>query len=225
MYLALDTSTSVLSLAFAEKDKVLFSVQSFSLSKQSENFFALLDTAMRLYAVRWEQIEGIVVGSGPGSFTGLRVGFSAVKAWMCAYHLPVWPVPSFYALFYKYYQRNPKVQCVANAMRDNLYIGDFRLRERKLKSSVTMMPRSQWHATLKRSPGYLFAGESVRYQHDIHDNALRADIVPAVDTPDAGLLFLAAFSFSPARPVTEPSRLRPLYFYPEHWQVKKKQPR
>lgn len=45
----------------------------------------------------WE-IQGVIVGNGPGSYTGLRIAMAAAKTWCYARDLPLCGVSSLYAL-------------------------------------------------------------------------------------------------------------------------------
>ncbi len=42
--------------------------------------------------INLKQLNGIIYGAGPGSFTGLRVGLSVAKAFAYALNIPLYPV-------------------------------------------------------------------------------------------------------------------------------------
>ena len=60
---------------------------------------------------------------GPGSFTGIRIGVSAIKAFAYAFNKPVIPVTSFDVLAYN--KRNGKRLAVIDAMHDNFYVAGY----------------------------------------------------------------------------------------------------
>ena len=95
--LALDTSTSYLSLAVVKDDITLYEKNVYSLKLHS---VLLPDEIEKALKITRERIERIFVAIGPGSFTGLRVGLSLVKGIALAGDIPVIGVPTFDGLAY-----------------------------------------------------------------------------------------------------------------------------
>jgi|YNPMSStandDraft_1061717.scaffolds.fasta_scaffold00355_29 tRNA threonylcarbamoyladenosine biosynthesis protein TsaB len=95
--LALDTSTSYLSLAVVRDDITLYEKNVYSLKLHS---VLLPDEIEKALKITREKIERIFVAIGPGSFTGLRVGLSLVKGIALAGDTPVIGVPTFDGLAY-----------------------------------------------------------------------------------------------------------------------------
>ena len=81
LILALDTSTRVGSIAFLQDSQVLDEVSSRDETPYSIRLFRDLALLQSRAQFRMDQIDVFAVGAGPGSFTGLRVGLTAVKAW------------------------------------------------------------------------------------------------------------------------------------------------
>lgn len=82
MYLALDTSTLTLSMALLERVDPWRVVEAVALGpprKQSEMLPQEAAALLQRHGLRFQELEGVAVGLGPGSFTGLRIGLSTVK--------------------------------------------------------------------------------------------------------------------------------------------------
>ena len=54
----------------------------------------MIEAVLRRRGVTLDQVSGVVVSDGPGSFTGLRVGASVAKALARSRGLPLWTAPS-----------------------------------------------------------------------------------------------------------------------------------
>jgi tRNA threonylcarbamoyladenosine biosynthesis protein TsaB len=91
--LALDTATDVATCAIVRDREVLGERTS-----RAVRVLADADTLMREAGVAPRDLEGIVAGTGPGSFTGLRIGLAAARGLALALDLPVAGVPTLAAL-------------------------------------------------------------------------------------------------------------------------------
>ena len=81
LILAVDTSSRHGSLAVLRDQKVLAATGGFSDEPYASRLFADLGLVLFESEVKLEEIDLLAVATGPGSFTGLRVGLTAVKAW------------------------------------------------------------------------------------------------------------------------------------------------
>ena len=97
MILAFDTSGSVGSVAIAHEGRVLaredMSEQAGHASDLLPTITAVLDEA----GVSREQLTDLVVGEGPGSFTGVRVAAATAKGLSRGLSVPLWAVSSLAA--------------------------------------------------------------------------------------------------------------------------------
>ena len=50
------------------------------------------------YSVNIDQLNGIAISSGPGSYTGLRIGMSLARGLAVAGNIPIIPVPTLFAM-------------------------------------------------------------------------------------------------------------------------------
>ena len=76
------------------------------------------------HGLKKEQIGAFAVASGPGSFTGLRVGLAAIKALAEVMHKPITPVSLLEALARAGAARG-KVVAALDAGRGEVYVGEY----------------------------------------------------------------------------------------------------
>ncbi len=96
--LAIETSGSLCSVcSYFDEDK-FFELNINLKHSHSEKLFDLADQVIKLAGIELKDYEGIAVSSGPGSFTGLRIGFSAAKGLALGTGLPIFTVPTFEAM-------------------------------------------------------------------------------------------------------------------------------
>jgi tRNA threonylcarbamoyladenosine biosynthesis protein TsaB len=93
LVVAFDTATDVATSALVWDGEVVGELASRPVSVLED-----VDALLRRGGVRAAQLEGIVVGTGPGSFTGLRMGLAAARALSLALEVPVAGVSTLAAL-------------------------------------------------------------------------------------------------------------------------------
>ncbi|WP_342380973.1 tRNA (adenosine(37)-N6)-threonylcarbamoyltransferase complex dimerization subunit type 1 TsaB [Myxococcus stipitatus] len=128
MFLSLDTSTLTMSLALVERgpDGVR-AVEHLVVPppvKQSEALPGVVGELLARHDTRLADLEGLVVGLGPGSFTGLRIGLATVKSLAYAAKLKVAGASSLAALALEGPEDVP-LYCLAVARKDDLYLGAY----------------------------------------------------------------------------------------------------
>jgi len=91
--LAIDTSTSRTSVAIIEADTVIFSGFLDGATAHGPSLPALVQEALAV-----SEVDEVVVGMGPGPFTGLRVGIAFAQSFALARDIPVRGVSSLDAI-------------------------------------------------------------------------------------------------------------------------------
>ena len=86
------------SAALLRDSKVLEVVSGFEEAPYSTRLFRDIVLLQGRAKFRMDQVDAFAVAAGPGSFTGLRVGLTAVKAWAEVYGKPVAPISGLEAI-------------------------------------------------------------------------------------------------------------------------------
>ena len=113
--LAFDTATDVATSALVWDGEVLGELRSRPVSVLED-----VDALFRQGGVRPAQLEGLVVGTGPGSFTGLRMGLAAARALSLSLDVPVAGVSTLAALA----AGSPGALPVIDARRSEIFVLD-----------------------------------------------------------------------------------------------------
>jgi tRNA threonylcarbamoyladenosine biosynthesis protein TsaB len=97
-YLALDTSTALGSVAVGRGDRLLAEVVVGVTVRHSEALLPAIDYALRSAGVEPAGLGGVVVGGGPGSFTGVRVAAATAKGLVRVLGVPLFAYSGLEAL-------------------------------------------------------------------------------------------------------------------------------
>lgn len=124
MILAIDTSGPICSAAFLDSGSNQIIVQrSDDIGRgHAELLLPLIEQLMESEKLKWNDVEAVGCSTGPGSFTGLRVGLAASKGIAFARSCPCIGVSVFEA--FAHYTSKP-VCVVMNAKRDEFWLQNF----------------------------------------------------------------------------------------------------
>lgn len=99
--LALETTGSLCSVAIYLSDKKYLSLSLNMEKAHSRKILTLVDSALESFGVTTSDLGGVCVSEGPGSFTGLRLGFAAAKGIAFGQTFGIMKVPTFQALAFE----------------------------------------------------------------------------------------------------------------------------
>ena len=88
LVLALDTSAKPVSCALAENDRVIAEFYANTGLTHSQTLMPMIENLLNVAGKTVSQLDAIAVNAGPGSFTGVRIGVSAVKGIAFAHEIP-----------------------------------------------------------------------------------------------------------------------------------------
>ena len=124
--LALDTSTRACSVALSRGDTL---IEDFRIIPREHNrtLLPMLTQLLRDQSIRLSEIDGLVFGRGPGSFTGLRIATGVVQGLAFGADLPVVPVSTLACLAQGFMRRSGRTQCLVamRARADEIFFGRY----------------------------------------------------------------------------------------------------
>ena len=97
MYLALDTSTPVGSVCVGVGSRVVARGVIHGQGSHSAELIPTIDRVLQEAGADLSELAGLVLGAGPGSFTGVRVAAATAKGLAHALDIPLWAVSSLEA--------------------------------------------------------------------------------------------------------------------------------
>lgn len=127
-FLAIETTGSLCSVCVYENEKKNLTVSLNMDRAHSKKILSLIDSAMSNFGIKPPDLGGICVSEGPGSFTGLRLGFAAAKGIAFGAGIGILKVPTFQSLAFELSEKmsvNSKGLIVTKAALEESYVYGF----------------------------------------------------------------------------------------------------
>lgn len=135
--LAIDTSSKICSVAVLEDTTVILEKHSEDEKTHSQKLMPMVDEILNATNLKLADFDFYACCTGPGSFTGVRIGVSTVKAFCDVTSVPIASVSSLESLAYNTINSNYKddanfICSIIDAKNDNVYFGIFERNENVL---------------------------------------------------------------------------------------------
>ncbi|MGK0390009.1 MAG: tRNA threonylcarbamoyladenosine biosynthesis protein TsaB [Maribacter sp.] len=98
--LNIETSTSVCSVTIGKEGKIISSIEASEQNSHASKLTSFIEEALRETGLKINELDAIAVSSGPGSYTGLRIGYSTAKGLCYAADKPLITVNTLQSLAY-----------------------------------------------------------------------------------------------------------------------------
>ena len=123
--LAVDSSVSAISFAACCADKTALLTLDIGMH-QSEKILEGIQCVLSQCGLHGDELDFTALCSGPGTFTGLRLAFSALKALSLAHGIPVYAVPTWEVIAYPYRQWPGALIPAVDAKKQSFYAAVYR---------------------------------------------------------------------------------------------------
>ena len=134
-FLSVDTSTRYSVVALSDEEGLIYGSRRLFEKGRSDGLIVLITRCLQKAKTKIEKIDYFGIGVGPGSFTGLRIGLSTVKAFSFALHKPCLVFSSLDAIAFNEAAVNKKKLCViVDAKRSNVYCRFYKMDTQKRTS-------------------------------------------------------------------------------------------
>jgi tRNA threonylcarbamoyl adenosine modification protein YeaZ len=125
--LALDTTSEHGGAAIYQGDDCLgIAVNEGAADRYSVTLFELVERALTTAKLGFRDVDLLAVAKGPGSFTGIRVGMAAARAWAKAFEKPLQAVTLLEAMVQQAQPSTDWAVPILDARRGEFFLGFFR---------------------------------------------------------------------------------------------------
>jgi len=219
-WLAIDTATDVASVAVRVGEQT-FARSIRGARQHAAQIVLLIDEVLKAAQLPLDQVTGIIVADGPGSFTGLRIGWAAAKGLLHGRrHASLIAIPSLLAAAHA--AGGHTVAACYDALRGQVYGAVYAFTEDAVKTLVPagVFTIAELAAAAPRRPELAVGDGAVRYHAEVQQWTRRPPVGLDALPPSAGSL-LALYEYEGARsPRADTSVAEPVYGRPAEAQVK-----
>lgn len=95
-----DTSSDLLKVSLIKDNKIIFDKELHTKNDHSSYLVPTIDEAFKSNNIDFKELDEIIVGNGPGSFTGTRISIAVAKTYAFSFNVPVYMISSLEELIY-----------------------------------------------------------------------------------------------------------------------------
>ncbi|MBL1353335.1 MAG: tRNA (adenosine(37)-N6)-threonylcarbamoyltransferase complex dimerization subunit type 1 TsaB [Zetaproteobacteria bacterium] len=122
--LALDVSTPIAYACLFSSTKHIFHAQGKMGKQHSQTVLPLLEGLLKDADITWADLKLLVLGQGPGSFTGLRIAAASISGINASLKLPIWGISSL-AITAMQVQSDKIIWVVEDARAHEIFLGCY----------------------------------------------------------------------------------------------------
>lgn len=127
LILSVDSSAMPASVCLLENGKILADYYLNSGLTHSQTLMAMTESVLQISGRSASDIDLYAVNSGPGSFTGVRIGVSAVKGMAYALDKPCIAISTLESMAYLFFGQSAYICACMDARRSQVYNAVFRV--------------------------------------------------------------------------------------------------
>lgn len=119
--LGIDTSSNVASVSVTDEDVLIGEFVINHPKTHSQKLMPLIKSLFESLEISLEEIDLVAISKGPGSFTGIRIGMSAAKAFSQALDIPIVSVSTLDTLAFNDLREDRLIVPIMDARRSETY--------------------------------------------------------------------------------------------------------
>lgn len=122
--LFLDTSSDLLKVSLLNNGEVVYDKELITKNDHSSYLVPSINEAFKNNNIDFKNLDKIVVGIGPGSFTGTRISITVAKTYAASFNIPIVPISSLEIMIYNSEDYDYYVPIIEEK-NDNIYFSIF----------------------------------------------------------------------------------------------------
>ncbi|KAA3610571.1 MAG: tRNA (adenosine(37)-N6)-threonylcarbamoyltransferase complex dimerization subunit type 1 TsaB [Calditrichaeota bacterium] len=123
--LGIETSTATCAVALVKDGRLLAEYRHQQAKMHAEIIPALVENLFKTTALTFSDLDGVGVSSGPGSYTGLRIGMSLAKGLAFARQIPIAGIPTVEAIAFGLISAFSPLIIAMPSRKGEIYAGAF----------------------------------------------------------------------------------------------------
>jgi len=160
--LAIETSSPLLSVAIKKSGAKVRHAVVQGYMKHAENLLPVIDRLLKREELKIGEIDAFLISRGPGSFTGLRIGFATLKGFLSIRPKPCYGASSLDVIAAGIKPKPPANLTVClDARRGKLYACSYRYNEKGWRSNGPSRVLSIGESDSRLSEGEWIAGNGI----------------------------------------------------------------
>jgi tRNA threonylcarbamoyl adenosine modification protein YeaZ len=206
--LALDTSTSHLTIALMDGEKLLAEFHERVDRNHSTLLIPMIDKVLKKAGAKLKDVGGFCIGVGPGSFTGLRIGIATVKGLAYSSGKPIVTVPTFDAVARNAAGFEGVICPVLDARKNKVYACLYKSGKNGIKriSKYLLLSAGELMKMTEKYDKIFFLGDGVKL-------IARPENETFAWYPRAEIIGKLALEDIKNKKFTTPEKLEPMYLY------------
>lgn len=124
--LAVDTGTKAGDIAILEDDNLIIEYTPPGEKTHAEKLLPSIDTVLKKSGITLKEIDVFAVTTGPGSFTGLRIGIATIKGFAWTFKKPVVGISTLKALAMNIRHNHTPICPILDARKEEVYTAIYK---------------------------------------------------------------------------------------------------
>lgn len=184
--LAIETSSPVCSVALKTNSSKCYVFSSQNTNDHGSVIFEFIESALDEGGILKNDLDYIALSTGPGSFTGLRIGCSVAQGLAYGLNIPILPISSLKILAQQVIdiENSLNISVIIDAHMQELYIGEYKNEDghAEMINKDFAIEKSEFEIYSKENNESLFIGSGCNYlAEELKKNAI-GDITPNANT-------------------------------------------